>query len=474
MPLGSLAHSFGRSFNLPVPFWLYAWGASAALIASFLVLANFAARPPATAPSPAHDRSDSRFVRLARRLRLLGALQSLSVATLMLCVVTGFAGTRSADANFNMTFFWIIFVLGFGYLTAIAGDIYAAINPWRVLASLAGRVFPRYPLGRWRYPPRLGYWPALALYMAFIWLELLGQTGPYSLAWLLVGYSLLNLTGVALVGARDWFGHCEFFGVYFGLIARMAPVDFAPGRPDGAPGRLRWRAPFSGLLDPPASSMGLLLFTLFMLSSTAFDGLGETVAWHRLFWVDLYHGLLQDWVGRNPLAAFPVMTRLFRVWQTVGLVVSPFLYLGVFLGCVALARWAARSAVSVRELALRFGPSLLPIALVYNISHYYTLIQTQGVKIVRLASDPLGRGWDLFGTAQWLQLTIIPDSVTVWHVQVGLIVAGHIVSVWVSHHIALRTFPTPRQALLSQVPMLLLMLGFTTAGLWILSQPLQS
>jgi hypothetical protein len=60
----------------------------------------------------------------------------------------------------------------------------------------------------------------------------------------------------------------------------------------------------------------------------------------------------------------------------------------------------------------------------------------------------------------------------VWHTQVWLILFGHIVSVYLAHLEALRVFPTRRQATLSQLPMLLLMVGFTTIGLWILSQPL--
>ena len=103
---------------------------------------------------------------------------------------------------------------------------------------------------------------------------------------------------------------------------------------------------------------------------------------------------------------------------------------------------------------------------------YYTLLQTQGVKIIQLVSDPFGFGWNLFGTADWMQRTIIPDAGTVWHVQVGLIVLGHIISVYLAHCVALRLFGTRREAAISQLPMLVLMIGLTASGLWILSQPL--
>jgi len=49
---------------------------------------------------------------------------------------------------------------------------------------------------------------------------------------------------------------------------------------------------------------------------------------------------------------------------------------------------------------------------------------------------------------------------------------GHVVSVYLAHLRALELFPRARQAVWSQLPMLVLMVAFTTAGLWILSLPI--
>ena len=40
-PYAATAHSFGRMVTLPMPFWLYAWGAAAALVLGFVVAAVF-------------------------------------------------------------------------------------------------------------------------------------------------------------------------------------------------------------------------------------------------------------------------------------------------------------------------------------------------------------------------------------------------------------------------------------------------
>ena len=50
--------------------------------------------------------------------------------------------------------------------------------------------------------------------------------------------------------------------------------------------------------------------------------------------------------------------------------------------------------------------------------------------------------------------------------------AGHVVAVYLAHVTALRLFENYRQALWSQVPMLVLMVLYTVSSLWILSQPI--
>jgi hypothetical protein len=166
------------------------------------------------------------------------------------------------------------------------------------------------------------------------------------------------------------------------------------------------------------------------------------------------------------------LQKLYLAYETAGLLLSPLVYLLIYLAFVALAKAAARSEVPLRELSLRFAFSLVPIALTYNLAHYFTLLPTQGLQIVRLVSDPLGRGWNLFGTARWFAAPVI-DAGTVWHTQVALILFGHIVSVYLAHLEALKIFRDQRQAALSQVPMLFLMVAYTTIGLWILSLPIQ-
>lgn len=458
------AHGFGALYNLPVPFWLYGWTAGATVVVSFLIAALFltgragasGGRALTVTPPPG-----------AHGLRLV--LAAVAVFLLGLCIATGYFGNRDPVRNFSMPFFWVIFLLLLPYLTVLIGNVYALLNPWQTLAGWLDRVWRGFARGRVAYPERLGDWPALVLYLAFIWFELFGTGKPRALAEFLTAYTLLNLAGVWLVGARAWFRHCELFAVFLRLVGHMAPIEYAQDESGRRIIRLRW--PFAGLLAHRPAHLSTVVFALAMLSTTAFDGLAATQWWVRLFWGDPT-GLLTQWAGAKPVSAIGTVRPWFIAWETVWLLMSPFLYLGLYLLTIRLAKLLTGSARPTRELALDFGFTLLPIAVVYHITHYATLILTHGLKVISLASDPFGRRWDLFGTALQFRAPILPDMGVVWHSQVGLILLGHIISIWLAHVVALRVFGSRWLALRSQLPMLVLMVAFTVFGLWILAQPL--
>ena len=468
-PSWAQAHSFGEPYRLPMPYWMYIYGAMAALALSFVVMGFFLSRADAESPSPHYAFGHSLIARGLRRLRW--PLGLLSLAAMLLAIVTGLWGSIDPYRNFNMTYFWIVFALGTMYASSLAGNAYAALSPWRTLSDLIQGLRPDWLTGRRRYPAeRWAYWPAVALYMVFISLELLGRTRPFSLSWILIGYTLINLFAIWLFGARAWFRYGEFFAVMFRLVALMAPIAY--DRDQSGARRLRLRWPISGLLQQRIEHLSLLVFILFMLSSTAYDGLRETSLWFNLFWKDPF-GWLTSLLGQPPIYAYVALRPWYVVYECLWLIASPFIYLGLFWVFLWLGRMLTRTPLTVAELALRFGYSLLPIVLVYHATHYYTLLLNQGVKIRALVSDPFGWGWNLFGTAITGRVPIIPDMGVVWNTQVWLILIGHVASVYLAHAEALRSFPNRAQATLSQIPMLLLMVLFTGIGLWILAQPLQ-
>ena len=90
----------------------------------------------------------------------------------------------------------------------------------------------------------------------------------------------------------------------------------------------------------------------------------------------------------------------------------------------------------------------MPIALVYVAAHYLTLLLFQGQAVAFLASDPLGDGTDLFGTAD-RQIDYGVIGANAWYWQVGFVVVGHVTALTLAHDRALAIYDRPKLAVRS-------------------------
>jgi hypothetical protein len=154
--------------------------------------------------------------------------------------------------------------------------------------------------------------------------------------------------------------------------------------------------------------------------------------------------------------------------NTVGILLSFIVFFSVFYSFVTIAKVITQTDITVVDLAQRFVPALLPISIVYHLAHYSSYFFLNGQLIIKLISDPFGFGWDIFGTSSYEIVRTI-DFILLWNYQVAVIVIGHILSVYVAHRISLRIFKDSKKSIISQAPILLLMVGYTVLGLWLLS-----
>jgi hypothetical protein len=191
------------------------------------------------------------------------------------------------------------------------------------------------------------------------------------------------------------------------------------------------------------------VFVILVLAGVAYDGLLATPLWLEV-------------------------VRLTSMTQTMGLLLLPLIFLAVYLGFVKLSQVAGGGGVPLRRLAPAYVYTLVPIAIAYQVSHYYTYLLIQGQAIIYHLSDPFGWGWDLFGTAGYEIRIGVVSAAFVWYSQVVLIVTGHVLAVYLGHVVSLRFFGSPQLALRSQLPLLALMILYTIFSLWILSQPIVS
>jgi hypothetical protein len=458
------AHGFAARYDLPIPLSLYLLGAAAAVAASFLVTVLAGRGAPGGG-----DRGPD-LLRLAPFRWLASgvvafALRLIGVAILTLIIVAGFIGDQSPIKNIAPVTVWVLWWVGLAYISVLVGNFWAALNPWHSLYDWARRLcgVRRRPAP---YPQSLGVWPAVALFAAFAWIELIwsGAERPLNLAWLILAYSVLTWAGMAWFGARAWRDHGEAFSVAFGLFARFAPI--VAERPARGPALFRLRPYAVGLLDKEPPSASMAGFILLMLATVTFDGILETPAWLAtksailsteriapfLFW-------LRDVTGDVHAAV-----------ESAGLILFPLLFAGIYLlVCRATARLGGGHGPGL--VARRFAPTLVPIAIAYHLAHYLSFFLIAGQAAIPLISDPFGWGWDLFGTAGYRLDVAVIGARGVWFTSVAAIVAGHAIAVYLAHVSALRLFADRRQALRSQYPMLALMVAYTTISLWILSQP---
>ncbi len=455
VPAPAEAHGLVGRTDLPIPEWLFAWAAAVVLIVSFVALAVLW-------PKPRFDRDDwrplpARFGRVltSRPVELLCG--AVGAGLLGVVVWSGLAGTQSATANFAPTFIYVVFWLGLVAASVLFGDVFRAFNPWRAIArAVAGTAtaVARAPLpAPLPYPKWLGRWPAAAGILAFAWMELAAANGdvPENLAIAALIYSAVTFVGMALYGIEPWLDRGEAFSVYFNLFSRISIFE-RRGREIGV------RAPLSGLarLDPASGTVPLLAV---MIGSVTFDGGAEGSLWSSLApdIASFFEGL-----GLSP-------ERALELTFGFGLVVTVVLVYGFYRLGIAGARSVGGKLGTV-ELSRAFVHSLVPIALVYAAAHYFTLLLFQGQAVAFLSSDPLGKGWDLFGTAgQAIDYGVI-GATTTWYVQVGVVVAGHVSALTLAHDRALQLYDDARLAVRSQYWMLAIMVGFTTLALWLLSQ----
>jgi hypothetical protein len=225
----------------------------------------------------------------------------------------------------------------------------------------------------------------------------------------------------------------------------------------------------TGLLKGERAGWDRVVFVVLMLSSLAFDGILATPVY---VWYQLNIGPLLA-----PLGGLQV-----PVLRTLGVLLLTGVFLAAFLFVMRLVMWFGWPQVGspfgrwkgvdeARALSA-FALTLVPIALVYNAAHNYTYVVVQSQGIIPLLADPLQKGWHLLPTAGYKVSFLLAGAEVVWYVQIVLIVVGHVIAVYLSHLRAGQRFKTASHVLLSQYPMLLLMVLYTMTSLWILAQPI--
>lgn len=423
-----LAHGLGGSTDLPIPFTYALIGAAWALTFTFAVVALAWRRPRFDPDKP--GRPLPRWITTVIDAPV--ARWVVAIAALLFAVwvgVVAFFGPQDA-ANPLPGVFYVLLWVGLVALSLALGPVWRAISPVRTVYRLLGRR----SLAR-TYPESWGYWPAVLGLFAFVWLEL-ASPDPGSLGairiWLLT-YLAVTFTGALWCGER-WCARADPFEVYSMVASRLSPLR---RRRDG--GRIAPIVvgnPFDHLPSLPVRP-GTVALLAVLLGSTAFDSFSAMPQW-------------RDFVDAQ--TASTVTATLVR---TGGL--------AMFAGVVAATFWlAARATGGVdarqrRELPGAMAHSLIPIVIGYVFAHYLTYLIERGQQTV------IG----LFGLDADVNYVLSMHPPVLATIKVGCVVAGHVAGVIAAHDRALRLLPAGHQ-LTGQLAMMLVMVGYTFTGLYLL------
>lgn len=449
-PQSADAHGIEGKASLPVPTWLFAWGAAIVLVVSFVALSVLWSSPRL------QERRVKRLFGLPGWLAPLWGL--IGVALFAVVLYAGYGGIGGVEAqtkNLDPTFIYIIFWVGVPTTSALTGDWFSAFSPWRAVARAARWLGGRLGINRsapLAYPERVGRWPVVTGLVVFGWLELVyhDHNNPSLLASLALAYFGAMLIGMALFGIDVWSEYADPFGGYFKLISRLGPLE-------GRDRVLYARRPFTSA-TALAQVPGTVALVLVVIGVTTFDGASNGVVWKSL---GPQIGDFFSSLGVNNTASDELADSI-GLLLAIG-AVSGFFWLGI-LGMRTVSRRFAAN-----ELARRFAHTLVPIAFAYVLAHYFSLLIWQGQAIGYLVSDPLGHGANLFGTAHWHINYNVIGSTAIWYVQVGALIVGHVAGLTLAHDRALAIFRTGVEAVRSQYWMLAVMVFFTSLGLWLLS-----
>lgn len=431
-----LAHGVGSRGTLPLPLWQFSWAAIAALVLSFVALGALWQTPKLDSTEAGRVIPGSRGPLLVGEwlLRILG----LSLFGLTIGAALFGADVAGESTNVAPVTLYVMVWVAVPIASAFIGDIWRSLNPYRTIGLL-------FPADTSRQPPD-HQWVGVATMVSFLLLELVHPSGdsPRILGWAMVVYSVLMIGGIARFG-RSWLDRADGFGILFSLIAGMSPFTTDDS------GSLRIRLPLAGLSEIEVRR-GTTMLILVVLGGTSFDGFSES-------------SLFTDIIGR-PTGWSAVAPKSIGLLVMIG--IATVLY---WFGARATARV---TGIDHEDAADMFTPSLIPIVWAYAVAHYAQLLVDQSQSFLHRLSNPYGRfdaegapTTDWFGTASdVVNLNVVDVDLIAW-IQAMAIVVGHVLAVLYAHDLAVSRF-AKRDAMRSQQTMLVVMVLYSVAGLWLL------
>ncbi len=179
-------------------------------------------------------------------------------------------------------------------------------------------------------------------------------------------------------------------------------------------------------------------------------------------------GKIKDWANIGEVGNYKGFAIYVSILWFAALIALPAVYyvairLGRGFASKGLEATGDGAAPSMKDLFIRYGYTLVPLGLMAWIAFSFPLMMVSGSYIISIISDPLGRGWNLFGTGEFPWTPFHPDWMA--YIQIPCLMFGLFYSLKCGHELALDLWKDNRRAVTSIIPLAILLTLVTIAFL---------
>jgi hypothetical protein len=434
-------------------------------------------------------------------------LQSIPMVMLLFIIGSGFWGSQRVNIGPVLTWTWwwvllIFFILGFG-------KVFCSICPWEGISSLLSSLTLNSRIKKIGYEKPWPKWarnvyPALILFILLTWFELGNDItrSPKMTALMALVMLLMAIASTIVFEKRAFCRYACLVGRVSGLYALFSPVELRAVDSDtclkcteqecykgnetsvGCPTNLftaslkentyctlctecvrscphdniaiNLRPMATDLLKKYKFRWDESILAIVLLAMTSFHGITMTPSWNKFI----------DYLKVEYQFTFQTSFTFLMIIMTL----APILlfWLTAFLSKIIIKD----EVLTTGKIFKAFSYAIIPVALFYHLAHNGMHFFMEAQNIIPLLSDPLGFGWDLFGTARksYGSLLSLP---TIWWIQLFLLIVGHVYGVIIADKISKQLFMNQKNYLKGLIPLIVTMIFYSAFSVWLIAQPME-
>lgn len=440
----------------------------------------------------------AKFPVLRKLLTIKGLQFALYVpifAALIFFIIAGFYGSPIGNKNIIVTIVWIFwwfllicFMVPFGARIWCMACPFPFLGEWLQRGKLLGpgpvspatRIQPMRGLKK-KWPTSLSnIWLQNVLFLSLCTFSAMLVTRPITTAVALVGLTILATVIHYVYRKRTFCNYVCPVGGWMGLYSMTAMVEVRSQSPLLCAGcRTRaclagnergWSCPWSQNPSKVShnNNCGLCMECIkscdnsnMTLKARPFcadtDIKGYDQAWMSFIMITLAlvysatylgpWGFLKRWANISEVLdwqGFSIFAS--TIWFTAFIGFPAIWYIFSWLGKLL----AGRESVPASKLFMKYSYLLVPLGLTAWISFSLPAVLVNNTHILASLSDPMGWGWDLFGTANRQWKPLFPQAIV--YIQIGSLLIGLTFSLKRGYEIAQKIYPEIKQGIRSLIP----------------------